>query len=189
MKNTKILSISIISQTPNHLLTAQIKSKNPRRIHLTSSLHSLSISLRIHEATATTTIAITHVTPLCTPSTGLFPGYVLISLGTQRHFVITVQGLFNDTSNFHMDLTNPALSMNLLALVVMCLTYIHVFNNLFLLIHLQAFYIVIQNILLVSKMSHIPPWSPFKYNYFRIHPHPLLSHVIHSETTLHSPCS
>ena len=129
MKNTKILSISIISQTPNLFLTAQIKSQNPRNIHPTSLLHFLLILLCIHEATATTTISKTHVTPLCTPGTGLFPGYVPISLGTQRHFGITVWGLFNDTSNFHMDPTNPALSMNLLDLVVMCLTYIHVFNN------------------------------------------------------------
>ena len=135
-ENTKILSISIISQTPNHFLTAQIKSKNLRNIPPTSSLHSLSISLRIHEVTATTTIAITHVTPLYTPDTGLFAGHVPISLGTLRHFVITVYGLLNDTFNFHMDPTNPALSMNLLDLVVMCLTYIHVFNNSFLLIHL-----------------------------------------------------
>ena len=123
------MSTSIISQTPNLFLTVQIKSKNPRNIHPTSLLHSLSILLCIHEATATTTIAKTHVTPLCTPGTGLFPGYVPISLGTLRHFGITVQGLFDDTSNFHMDPTNPALSMNLLDLVVMCLTYIHISNN------------------------------------------------------------
>ena len=55
-KIPKILSISIISQTPNLLLTAQIKFKNPRNIHPTSSLHSLSILLGIHEATTTTTI-------------------------------------------------------------------------------------------------------------------------------------
>ena len=162
MKNTRILSISIISQTPNHLLTAQIKSKNPRNISPTSSLHSLSISLRIHEVTATTTIVITHVTPLCTPCTRLFPGHVPISLGTRRHLRIIVQGLCNDTPNFHMDPTNPALSMNLLDLVVMCLTYIHVFNNSFLLIHLQAFYIVIYHIPLVIKTSHIPSLIPIQ---------------------------
>ena len=86
MDNTKIESISIISQTPNHLLIAQINSKNPRNNPPTSSHHSLSTLLRIHKVTATTTIAITHVTPLYTPGTGLFPGHVPIGLGTRRHF-------------------------------------------------------------------------------------------------------
>ena len=44
----------------------------------------------------------------------------------QNHSVGAIK---NDNSNFHMDPTNPALSMNLLDFVVMCLTYIHVFNN------------------------------------------------------------
>ena len=89
-KIPKILSTSIISQTWNLFLIVQIKSKNPRNIHPISLLHFLSISLCIHAATASTTIGKTHVPPLCTPGTGLFPSYVPISLGTRRHFGITV---------------------------------------------------------------------------------------------------
>ena len=130
-KIPETLSISIISQKPNLFLIIQIKSKNPRNIHPSSSSHSLSISLRIHKATTTTTTAKAHVTPLCTPSTGLFSDHVPVSLGARRHFGIAEQGLFNGTSNFHMDTTNLALSVNLLGLVVMCLTYIHISNNFF----------------------------------------------------------
>ena len=157
MKNIKILSISAILQSSNHLLTAQIKYKNLRNILPISSLHSLSISLHIYKVTTIITLTITDATLLYTPGTGLFPDHVPTGLGTWRHFIITVQELFNDALNFHMDPTNPALSMNLFIGPCGDVPHIHsYFQYPFLFIHLQAFYIVIQHITLISKTSHIP---------------------------------
>ena len=81
-----MLSISAILQSSNHLLTAQIKSKNLRNILPISSLHSLSISLALYEVTAIITLTVTDATLLYTPSTGLFPDHVPTGLGTRRHF-------------------------------------------------------------------------------------------------------
>ena len=90
MKNIRILSTSAISQSLNHLLTAQIKSQNLRNILPISSLHSLSISLHIYEVTTIITLTITDATLLYTPGTGIFPDHVPTGLGTREHFGITV---------------------------------------------------------------------------------------------------
>ena len=90
MKNTKILSISAILQPSNHLLTAQIKSKNLRNILPIYSTHSFLILLSIYEVTTIITLTITDATLIYTPGTGLFPDHVPTGLGTRKHLGITV---------------------------------------------------------------------------------------------------